>query len=62
LAFTLSFLPPICPFLSQIGEHHYFDIPSWGGPGGTITFTARDQKKKEHCATAGITLIHIPYW
>jgi hypothetical protein len=44
------------------GEHHYFDLPSRDGPGGTISVLARDQKKKEKCARVGITLVHIPYW
>jgi hypothetical protein len=23
---------------------------------------ARDQKKKEQCAKAGVILLHVPYW
>jgi hypothetical protein len=53
---------PTLLFSYTTGEHHYFDLPSRDGPGGTISVLARDQKKKEKCARVGITLVHIPYW
>jgi hypothetical protein len=57
LSFKFTLLP-----LTLAGEQHYFDIPGRDGPGGTVTLMARDQKKKEQCANAGITLLHVPYW
>jgi hypothetical protein len=71
---SISILPPRpsslflssspCPptNLTHKGEQHYFDLPIRDGPGGTVTVIARDQKKIEQCAQAGIILVHVPYW
>lgn len=43
------------------GEQHFHPVEVWGGKGALKATQLRDEKKRELCAEAGITLVEIDY-
>ena len=53
------YIPEFSIALEYQGEHHYYDIPSFGN---IEMYTRRDEEKVRLCKENNIKLIVVPYW